>query len=77
MRPCRPTSTCSRPLAARTDTFWIGTAGNPATQYVVFDNDDSGYSAPITNVPAFIATLYPNDGYVRSSSGTACTSSAE
>ena len=53
------------PLAARTDTFWIGTPGNPLTQYVVFDNDDSGYSAPITNVPAFIATLYPHDGYVQ------------
>ena len=64
------------PLAARTDTFWIGTPGNPLTQYVVFDSDDSGYSAPITNVPAFIATLYPNDGYSQSSSGTASTCSA-
>jgi uncharacterized membrane protein len=52
-------------LAARTDTFWIGTPGNPLTQYVVFDNDDSGYSAPITNVPAFIEMLYPHDGYVQ------------
>ena len=52
------------PLAARTDTFWIGNPGNPLTQYVVFDNDDTGYSAPITDVPAFIAMLYPNDGYV-------------
>jgi uncharacterized membrane protein len=52
-------------LAARTDTFWIGTPGNPLTKYVVFDNDDSGYSAPINNVPAFIAMLYPNDGYVQ------------
>jgi uncharacterized membrane protein len=53
------------PLAARTDTFWIGTPGNPLTRYVVFDNDDSGYSAPITNVPAFIEMLYPHDGYVQ------------
>ena len=52
-------------LAARTDTFWIGTPGNPLTQYVVFDDDDSGYSAPINNVPAFIAMLYPHDGYVQ------------
>ena len=52
------------PLAARTDTFWIGTAGNPLTQYVVFDNDDSGYSPAVTDVPAFIARLYPHDGYV-------------
>ena len=52
------------PLAARTDTFWIGTPGNPLTQYVVFDNDDSGYGTTITNVTAFIAMLYPHDGYV-------------
>ncbi|HTR96117.1 MAG TPA: DUF2079 domain-containing protein [Trebonia sp.] len=51
------------PLAARTDTFWIGNAGNPLTQYVVFDNDDSGYSPAIKDVPAFIAAIYPNDGY--------------
>ena len=53
------------PLAARTDTFWIGTAGNPLTQYVVFDNDDSGYSPPVNDVPAFIANMYPHDGYVQ------------
>ena len=52
------------PLGARTDTFWIGTAGNPLTQYVVFDNDDSGYSPAVKDVPAFIAGLYPHDGYV-------------
>jgi uncharacterized membrane protein len=51
------------PLAARTDAFWIGTPGNPLTQYVVFDSVNSGYSAPVTNVPAFIASLYPHDGY--------------
>jgi uncharacterized membrane protein len=51
------------PLAARTDAFWIGTPGNPLTRYVVFDSRNSGYSAPITNVPAFIAMLYPHDGY--------------
>jgi hypothetical protein len=53
------------PLAARTDTFWIGTAGNPVTQYIVFDGDDSGYSPPQTNVPQFIADQYPRDGYVQ------------
>ena len=31
------------PLAARTDTFWIGNAGNPLTQYIVFDGENSGY----------------------------------
>jgi uncharacterized membrane protein len=53
------------PLAARTDTFWIGNAGNPVTQYIVFDGPDSGYNPPVTNVPAFIAGLYPDDGYVQ------------
>jgi uncharacterized membrane protein len=53
------------PLAARADTFWIGTAGNPATKYIVFDGPDSGYSPAVTNVPQFIAHLYPHDGYVQ------------
>jgi uncharacterized membrane protein len=52
------------PLGARTDTFWIGNAGNPVTRYIVFDGPDSGYSPAITNVPKFIAQLYPHDGYV-------------
>jgi uncharacterized membrane protein len=52
-------------LAARTDTFWIGNAGNPLTQYVVFDGLDSGYSPAIANVPSFIRTLYPHAGYVQ------------
>ena len=52
------------PLAARTDTFWIGTGGNPVTQYIVFDGQDSGYSPAITDVPQFIASTHPGDGYV-------------
>ena len=52
------------PLAARTDTFWIGNAGNPRTQYIVFDGLDSDYSPAISNVPAFIAQLYPGNAYV-------------
>ena len=51
------------PLAARTDTFWIGTAGNPLTEYLVFDGKNSGYSPAPANVPAFIAQLYPTAGY--------------
>jgi uncharacterized membrane protein len=51
------------PLAARTDTFWIGNSGNPQTQYIVFDGLDSDYSVPIKNVPAFIAGLYPPHTY--------------
>ena len=51
-------------LAARTDTFWVGNAGNPITDYVVFDGTDSGYSPAPKDVPAFIAQLFPRDGYV-------------
>jgi uncharacterized membrane protein len=51
------------PLAARTDTFWIGTAGNPLTEYLVFDGKSSGYTPAPANVPAFIAQLYPTAGY--------------
>jgi uncharacterized membrane protein len=51
------------PLAARTDTFWIGNAGNPQTQYIVFDGLNSDYSPAIKNVPAFIASLYPPGTY--------------
>jgi uncharacterized membrane protein len=53
------------PLAARTDTFWIGNSGNPLTEYIVFDGPDSGYNPAITDVPGFIAKQYPNDGYVQ------------
>ena len=51
------------PLAARTDTFWIGNSGNPKTQYIVFDGQDSGYCPAISNVPAFIAQIYPARTY--------------
>jgi uncharacterized membrane protein len=51
------------PLAARTDTYWIANAGNPQTQYIVFDGLNSDYSPAIKNVPAFIASLYPPHTY--------------
>ncbi|MDQ2812490.1 MAG: DUF2079 domain-containing protein [Actinomycetota bacterium] len=53
------------PLAARTDTFWIGNSGNPRTQYIVFDGRNSDYSPAITNVPAFISQLYPHHQYTQ------------
>jgi uncharacterized membrane protein len=53
------------PLAARTDTFWLGNAGNPLTQYIVFDGVDSGYVPNVSDVPRFIASYYPDDGYVQ------------
>jgi uncharacterized membrane protein len=52
-------------LGARTDTFWIGNSTNPGTQYVVFDGKDSNYSPDITDVPAFIAQLYPHHLYTQ------------
>jgi uncharacterized membrane protein len=50
-------------LAARTDTYWIGNAHNPDTEYIVFDGDDSDYSPPISNVPAFVGGMYPKGTY--------------
>jgi hypothetical protein len=52
-------------LAARKDAFWIESGGNPPTQYIVFDNPNSGHSPPITNVPAYIASLYPAERYTQ------------
>jgi uncharacterized membrane protein len=51
------------PLAARTDTFWIGNAGNPNTAYIVFDGTNSGYDPEPANVPAFIASQHPGARY--------------
>jgi len=51
------------PLAARTDTFWIGNPGNPNTAYVVFDGTDSGYSPEPANIPAFVAGQHPGVRY--------------
>ena len=53
------------PLAARADTFWIGNSGNPKTQYIVFDGQNSDYTPAISNVPAFIAQIYPGHIYTQ------------
>ncbi len=53
------------PLAARTDTFWVGNGGNPRTQYIVFDGRNSDYAPAINNVPAFVAQLYPGHVYTQ------------
>ncbi len=53
------------PLAARTDTFWIGNRGNPETQYIVFDGEDNGYTPAVRDVPAFIAQIYPGRAYTQ------------
>jgi uncharacterized membrane protein len=51
------------PLAARTDTFWIGNANNPDTDYIVFDGTNSGYDPEPANVPSFIAGQHPKARY--------------
>ena len=63
------------PLAARTDTFWIGTAGNPLTQYVVFDNDDSGYSPAADRRARLHRRASRITATSRSSNATTCTNS--
>ena len=51
------------PLAARTDTFWLGNYGtNPPTQYVVFDNQSTDWS-PQTNVLGFVESVTHNTRY--------------
>jgi hypothetical protein len=51
------------PLAARTDTFWIGNSGNPDTDYIVFDGTDSGYAPEPANIPAFVASQHRGRHY--------------
>ena len=51
------------PLAARTDTFWLGNyATNRPTQYVVFDNQSTDWP-PQANVPAFVKSVTHNTRY--------------
>jgi uncharacterized membrane protein len=46
------------PLAARTDTYWLGnSATNPATTYVVFDTASTDWQPPPANVLAFVESL--------------------
>ena len=53
------------PLAGRDNTYWIGTSPNPAPQYIVFDNDDSGWSPPPSNVLTFVDQRHPGYKYLR------------
>jgi uncharacterized membrane protein len=60
------------PLAARTDTFWLGNfSTNPATRYIVFDTASTDWQPPPSNVLTFVEGLnhgvryrqiYVNDG---------------
>lgn len=60
------------PLAARTDTFWLGNRG-PAPQYVVFDTQSTDWQPPPPNVLAFVEHRYRGAAYRRlfSSDGVA------
>jgi uncharacterized membrane protein len=57
------TLTMLAPLAARDTAYWIGTAGNPAPRYIVFDAHNSGYAQSPANVPAFVNSRYPGVTY--------------
>lgn len=57
------TLTMLAPLAVRDTTYWVGTAGDPAPRYITFDAADSGYSPPVTDVPAFVDQWYPGVTY--------------
>jgi hypothetical protein len=46
------------PLAARTDTFWLGNfSTNPATRYIVFDTASTDWQPPPANVLSFVEGL--------------------
>lgn len=57
------TLTVLAPLAARDTVYWIGTAGNPAPRYVVFDAANSGYSPAPTDIAGFVAQRHPGFAY--------------
>jgi uncharacterized membrane protein len=46
------------PLAARTDTYWLGNfATNPPTKYIVFDTASTDWQPPPRNVLSFVESL--------------------
>ena len=53
------------PLAARADTFWLGTSRDPATQYIVFDTASTDWQPPPANVLAFAENLNHGVRYQR------------
>ncbi len=57
------TLTMVAPLAARDDTYWIGTAGNPAPRYIVFDSTNSGWSPEPADPLAFVGQRHPGTSY--------------
>jgi uncharacterized membrane protein len=57
------TLTMIAPLAARDDTFWIGTYPNPAPEYIVFDASDSGWNPEPQNVLGFVEARHGGAKY--------------
>ena len=57
------TLTMIAPLAARDDTYWIGTSGNPAPAWIVFDESDSGWSPAPSNPLAFVEQRHGGAAY--------------
>ena len=57
------TLTTLAPLAARDTIYWIGTAGNPAPRFIVFDAHNSGYAHPPADIPGFINGRHPGVTY--------------
>ena len=57
------TLTMLAPLAARADTYWIGISPNPAPQYIVFDESNSGWSPAPANVLTFVEQRHPGLAY--------------
>ena len=57
------TLTMIAPLAARDDTYWIGTSGNPAPAWIVFDDSDSGWSPDPANPLAFVEQRHGGAAY--------------
>jgi uncharacterized membrane protein len=57
------TLTMVAPLAAQDDTYWIGTSGNPAPRYIVFDSTNSGWSPEPANPLAFVEQRHPGTKY--------------
>jgi len=57
------TLTMVAPLAARDDTYWIGTGGNPAPRYIVFDSTNSGWSPAPADPLTFVEQRHPGTRY--------------
>ena len=57
------TLTMVAPLAARDDTYWIGTGGDPAPRYIVFDSTNSGWSPAPVDPLAFVEARHPGASY--------------